>query len=188
MVRFLVVEPTHPGSNPIFDMGVAYLWLIILSVVGDVSSTARHSLIDFVNLKIKLARSFGGAYRGRICVRVYIGVSVYTCMNICVCIVWYPAKKSKARHKYWLRREYYYEYDLADSMKCLIILLVTTYTSRFKIGYVSSSVSDSGCWLKWYSSSPRAWSVVILRVGLLVREVRAKPQVMLVTVLLSRCW
>jgi hypothetical protein len=36
MVRFLVVELTHPGSNPRFDMGVAYLWLIILSVVGDV--------------------------------------------------------------------------------------------------------------------------------------------------------
>ena len=36
MVRFLVVEPTHPGSNPRFDVGVAYLRLIILSVVGDV--------------------------------------------------------------------------------------------------------------------------------------------------------
>jgi hypothetical protein len=36
MVRFFVVEPTHTGSNPRFDVGVAYLWLIILSVVGDV--------------------------------------------------------------------------------------------------------------------------------------------------------
>jgi hypothetical protein len=36
MVRFLVVEPTHPGSNLRFNVGVAYLWLIILSVVGDV--------------------------------------------------------------------------------------------------------------------------------------------------------
>jgi hypothetical protein len=37
MVRFLVVEPTHPGSNPRFDMCVAYLCLIILSVVDNVS-------------------------------------------------------------------------------------------------------------------------------------------------------
>jgi hypothetical protein len=37
MVRFLVVESTHPGSNPGFDVGVAYLRLIILSVVDDVS-------------------------------------------------------------------------------------------------------------------------------------------------------
>jgi hypothetical protein len=36
MVRFLVVEPIHPGSNPRFDVGVAYLRLITLSVVSDV--------------------------------------------------------------------------------------------------------------------------------------------------------
>jgi hypothetical protein len=36
MVTFLVVEPTHPDSNPRFDVGVTYLHLIILSVVGDV--------------------------------------------------------------------------------------------------------------------------------------------------------
>jgi hypothetical protein len=37
MVSFLVVELTHPGLNHRFDIDVAYLWLIILSVVGDVS-------------------------------------------------------------------------------------------------------------------------------------------------------
>jgi hypothetical protein len=36
MVRFSVVEPTHTCSNPRFDVGVAYLRLIILSVVCDV--------------------------------------------------------------------------------------------------------------------------------------------------------
>jgi uncharacterized membrane protein (Fun14 family) len=36
MVMFLVVEPTHPDSNLRFDVGVAYLQLIILSVVDDV--------------------------------------------------------------------------------------------------------------------------------------------------------
>jgi hypothetical protein len=36
MVKFFVVELTHSGSNPRFDVGVIYLWLIILSVLGDV--------------------------------------------------------------------------------------------------------------------------------------------------------
>jgi hypothetical protein len=36
MVMFLVVEPIHPGSNFRFDVSVAYLWLIILSVIGDI--------------------------------------------------------------------------------------------------------------------------------------------------------
>jgi hypothetical protein len=39
---------------------------------------------DFVNLKIKPAQSFRGAHRGRVCVRVFIGVSAHTCMSICV--------------------------------------------------------------------------------------------------------
>jgi hypothetical protein len=40
-----VVEPTHPGSNFRFDMGVAYLRLIILSVVDDVP-VDRETLFD----------------------------------------------------------------------------------------------------------------------------------------------
>jgi hypothetical protein len=38
---------------------------------------------DFMNLKIKPAQSFRGAYRGRMCVRVFIGVNASTCMNVC---------------------------------------------------------------------------------------------------------
>jgi hypothetical protein len=56
MVRFLVVESTHPDSNPRFDMGVTYLWLIILSVVGNFSVNSETLLVtDFMNLKIKPA-------------------------------------------------------------------------------------------------------------------------------------
>jgi hypothetical protein len=44
-------------------------------------------VIDFVNLKIKPAQSFRGAHRGRVCVRVLIGVSARMCMSIYVCIV-----------------------------------------------------------------------------------------------------
>jgi hypothetical protein len=44
-------------------------------------------VIDFVNLKIKPAQSFGGAHSGRVCVRVFIKMSAHTCMSICVCTV-----------------------------------------------------------------------------------------------------
>jgi hypothetical protein len=36
MVRFLVIESTHLGSNSRFDLSVAYLRRIILSMVSDV--------------------------------------------------------------------------------------------------------------------------------------------------------
>jgi hypothetical protein len=62
-----------------------YLRLIILSVGGDVPVDSDALLVtDFMNLKIKSAQSFGGAHRGRVCMRVFIGVSAYTCMSICV--------------------------------------------------------------------------------------------------------
>jgi hypothetical protein len=54
-------------------------------VRGDVSINNEALLvIDFVNLKINLAQSFGCAHRDRVCVRVFIGVSAHTCMSICV--------------------------------------------------------------------------------------------------------
>jgi hypothetical protein len=74
MVRFLVVESTHPGSNPRFDMGVAYLWLIILSVVDNFSVNSETLLVtDFINLKIKPAQTFECAHRSMVCMRVFIG-------------------------------------------------------------------------------------------------------------------
>jgi hypothetical protein len=42
---------------------------------------------DFVNLKIKSAQFFRGVHRGRVCMCMFIVVSVYTCMSICVCTV-----------------------------------------------------------------------------------------------------
>jgi hypothetical protein len=42
---------------------------------------------DFVNLKIKSAQFFRDAYRGRLCVRVFIRVSGRTCISIYVCTV-----------------------------------------------------------------------------------------------------
>jgi hypothetical protein len=39
---------------------------------------------DFVNLKIKSAQCFGGAYRDRMCVRIFIEMSDHTYMSIYV--------------------------------------------------------------------------------------------------------
>jgi hypothetical protein len=48
------MEPTHLDSNPRFVMCVTYLWLIILSVIGNVTVDSKVFLVtDFVNLKIK---------------------------------------------------------------------------------------------------------------------------------------
>jgi hypothetical protein len=67
---------------------VLHLQLIILSVRGDISIDSDALLVtNFVNLKIKSDQSFRGAYRGRVCVRVFIGVSARTYINICVCPV-----------------------------------------------------------------------------------------------------
>jgi hypothetical protein len=57
-------------------------------VGGDVPVDSEALLVtDFVNLKIKPAQSFGCAHKGRMCVRVFIGVSGRTCMSIYVCTV-----------------------------------------------------------------------------------------------------
>jgi hypothetical protein len=72
-----VVEPIRPGLNPRFGVSVVYLCLIILLVVGGVTVTARRSLTDFVNLKIKPTQSFECAHRGRVRVCIFIGVSAH---------------------------------------------------------------------------------------------------------------
>jgi hypothetical protein len=43
----------------------------------------------FVNIKIKPTKSFGGTYRDRLCMRVFIEVSARTYMNIYVCTVFF---------------------------------------------------------------------------------------------------
>jgi hypothetical protein len=44
-------------------------------------------MTGFVNLKIKPAQSFRDAYRSRVHIYVFIGVSVRTCINIYVYIM-----------------------------------------------------------------------------------------------------
>jgi hypothetical protein len=57
-------------------------------VGGDVPVDSEPLLVtDFMNLKIKPTQSFRSAYIDRMCVHVFISVSVHTCMNICIYIV-----------------------------------------------------------------------------------------------------
>jgi hypothetical protein len=57
-------------------------------VGGDVPVDSEALLVtDFVNLKIKPTQSFEGAHRGRVYVRVFIGMSAHTYMSICICTV-----------------------------------------------------------------------------------------------------
>jgi hypothetical protein len=76
LVRFLVLELIHSGSNSRFDMVVVFM--------TNYSFSGNDVLLvtDFVNFKIKSTQSFGGAHRSRVCVHVFIGVSNYTCKNI----------------------------------------------------------------------------------------------------------
>jgi hypothetical protein len=55
-------------------------------------------MTNFVNLKIKQAQSFGGAYKDRVCVRVFIGMSARMCMRICVCTVFLKKVHLKNKH------------------------------------------------------------------------------------------
>jgi hypothetical protein len=62
---------------------VLYLRLIILSVKDDVLiDNDVFLMIDFINLKIKPAQSFGGAHRDKVCVHIFIGMSDRNCMII----------------------------------------------------------------------------------------------------------
>jgi hypothetical protein len=53
-------------------------------------STVGYSLTDFVNLKIKPVQPFRAAYRSRLCVHVFIGMNVHTCLSICIYIICHP--------------------------------------------------------------------------------------------------
>jgi hypothetical protein len=84
LIRFLVAELIHSGSNSKFDMSVTFMTNYFL--VGDDVPVDSETLLvtDFVNLKIKPTQSFRDAHRDRLCVRAFIWVSAHTCMSIYV--------------------------------------------------------------------------------------------------------
>jgi hypothetical protein len=63
---------------------------------GDVPVDSDAILVtNFINFKIKPAQSFKCAHKGRVCVRVFIGMRARTCMIICICTVF--LKKNLAK-------------------------------------------------------------------------------------------
>jgi hypothetical protein len=73
---------------------VLHLQLIILSVGSDIPVDNETLLmIDFVNFKIKPAQSFKCAYRDRICVPIFIGVSAHIYIYIYKYLYLYYVKK-----------------------------------------------------------------------------------------------
>jgi hypothetical protein len=77
---------------------VLYLWLIILSVGGDIPVDSEALLVtDFMNLKINSTQSFRDAHRGRMYMRMFVELSAHTYMSIYVCTVF--LKKTSKRLK-----------------------------------------------------------------------------------------
>jgi hypothetical protein len=77
-----------------FSVGTSYrywLELTTLALGWDVTDVSIDSemilMIDFVNLKINLAQSFGCAHKNRLHVHMFIRMSAHTCICICVCII-----------------------------------------------------------------------------------------------------
>jgi hypothetical protein len=88
LIRFLVMELTHPGSNPKFDVSVVFTANYSFSGGGDISIDSETLLVtEFVTTKIKSAQSFKYAHKDRMCVRVFIGMSAHICMSINGCTV-----------------------------------------------------------------------------------------------------
>jgi hypothetical protein len=57
-------------------------------VGGDVLIDSETLFVtDFVNLKIKSARSFVGTHRGSMLVRIFIGMNAHMCISIYICTV-----------------------------------------------------------------------------------------------------
>jgi hypothetical protein len=56
---------------------------------------------DFVNLNIKPAQSFGGAHKGRVYVRVFIGVNAHMCMSICICTIFLKKNSVCSQKKFF---------------------------------------------------------------------------------------
>jgi hypothetical protein len=89
-------------------------------VRDDVSINSKTLLVtDFVNLKIKSAQSFGDAHRGRVCVRVFIGVSAHMCMSIYVSQKQNPAiVLQRANHVLMMTRV---GVDMEKFCRCIIL-------------------------------------------------------------------
>jgi hypothetical protein len=101
LVRFIVVDLIHTGSNPRFDMSVVFTANYFLVEDDVLIDNDVFSVTDFMNLKIKLTQSSRGAHMSRVCMRVFIQMSAHMCMIICICTVFIPEVKTKF-YKVWI--------------------------------------------------------------------------------------
>jgi len=61
------------------------MFCLVLSVVGDVPVDSKASVVtSSISRFAGPTRFFGGAHRGRVCVCVFIELSVRSCVSICV--------------------------------------------------------------------------------------------------------
>jgi hypothetical protein len=74
LVRFLVVELIHSGSNLIFDMSVVFLTNYSFSGRQRTVNSEVLLEIDFVNLEIKFFRC---THRDRICVSIGMSALIH---------------------------------------------------------------------------------------------------------------
>jgi hypothetical protein len=76
-----VVELTHTGSNPRFDIDIVFMANYFFSERRR-PRRQRDALGDRLHeSQDQATQSFEGAHRGTVCVRIFIGVSVHTCMS-----------------------------------------------------------------------------------------------------------
>jgi hypothetical protein len=81
ITRLLIVELTHPHLNPRFYVDV--FTINILLGVDDVFIDNRMLLVtDFVDLKIKLSKSFRNTHRSMLYVHIFIWMSARIYMSI----------------------------------------------------------------------------------------------------------
>jgi hypothetical protein len=132
LVRFLVVELTHPGSNTRFDMGIVFTANYSFSGGNVPIDSEVHLVTDFVNLKIKSAQSFRCVNRGRVCVRVFIEVSARTCMSIYVCTVFLKKRINRVCQKR--------QYSLGMEIVC-----ATASTGHINMSYCKHDISIPFC-------------------------------------------
>ena len=83
-----MVKPVYSGSSHRLRHGCSHFPEfilefkgVILSVIGDLPVDSEASLVTSSILRFASpTQFFGGAHRGRVCMRAFIGMSVHSCM------------------------------------------------------------------------------------------------------------
>jgi hypothetical protein len=84
-----VIELIYSDSNSRFNIGVIFTPNYSFSERRHPVDNDDLSMIDFINLKIKLPRFFGGAHLSMMCVCIFIGVNTYMYIKIYIYTVFF---------------------------------------------------------------------------------------------------